>query len=160
MHILVTGGAGFIGTHLVASLLAEGKEVSVLDNLTRGRISNTGKGFRFVQGDIRDRETVVKAMTGVDILFHLAAQSNVMGAVTDLDYSFTTNVFGTFEVLRAAKEAGVRRVVFTSSREVYGDAAVLPVSEDAPLHAKNAYGASKVAGELYCRVFGTERGWK
>lgn len=154
MHILVTGGAGFIGTHLVESLLAEGQEVSVLDNLSRGRISDTGKRFRFVQGDIRDRETVKKAMTGVDTLFHLAAQSNVVGAMTDLDYSFTTNVCGTFEVLRAAQEAGVRRVVFTSSREVYGDAAVLPVSEDAPLRAKNAYGASKVAGELYCRVFG------
>ena len=85
MHILVTGGAGFIGTHLVESLLAEGQEVSVLDNLSRGRISDTAKRFRFVQGDIRDRETVKNAMTGVDTLFHLAAQSNVVGAVTDLD---------------------------------------------------------------------------
>ena len=97
-------------------------------------------------------------MRGADVVFHLAAQSNVMGAVDDPDYSVTTNVIGTYNVLRAAAEAGVRRVVFTSSREVYGDPAVLPVDETRPLLAKNAYGASKVSGEAYCRTFAGTRG--
>jgi len=85
-------------------------------------------------------------------VLHLAAQSNVMGAVSDGEFAFDTNVAGTFNLLHAAKAAGVRRFVFTSSREVYGEAGSLPVPETAPLNAKNAYGASKVAGELYCRL--------
>jgi UDP-glucose 4-epimerase len=91
-------------------------------------------------------------------VYHLAAQSNVMGAVEDPDNSITTNVLGTFNVLRAAAEARVGRVVFTSSREVYGDATQMPVHEDAPLLAKNPYGASKVAGEAYCRTFAATHG--
>jgi UDP-glucose 4-epimerase len=86
-------------------------------------------------------------------VYHLAAQSNVLGAVTDLDYSFRANVVGTFEVLREAGRAGARRLVFSSSREVYGDPQRLPVPESAPLHPKNAYGSSKAAGEMYCRAF-------
>jgi len=152
VKILITGGAGFIGGHLVTSLAA-GKEVTAFHNLSRGRWPGAIRRCRFVGGYIRDREALEAAMSGIDVVFHLAAQSNVAGAVTDLDYSFTTNVAGTFEVLRAAKQAGVRRLVFASSREVYGDADSLPVAENAPLQAKNAYGASKVAGELYCRVF-------
>lgn len=91
-------------------------------------------------------------MRGQDVVFHLAAQSNVMGAVTDADYAFTTNVMGTYNVLHAATRANVKRVVFTSSRETYGDPKVLPVPETAPMQPKNAYGASKVAGEVYCRL--------
>lgn len=91
-------------------------------------------------------------MRDQDIVFHLAAQSNVMGAVTDADYAFTTNVMGTYNVLQAAARANVKRVVFTSSREAYGDPKVLPVPETAPMQPKNAYGASKVAGEVYCRL--------
>ncbi len=85
-------------------------------------------------------------------MFHLAAQSNVMGAVADASYSFNTNVVGTYNVLQAAAAAGVKRVVFPSSREVYGDPRNIPVPETAPLRAKNAYGASKIAGEVYCRL--------
>ena len=90
------------------------------------------------------------------MVFHLAAQSNVLGAVHDIEYSFSTNVIGTLNVLRAARDAGAKRVVFTSSREVYGDAHQLPVPESAPLRPKNAYGASKVAGEAYCEAFGND----
>ena len=86
------------------------------------------------------------------MVYHLAAQSNVLGALADPDYSFTTNVVGTYNVLQAARSTGVARVVFSSSREVYGEPAMLPVCEDTPLGAKNPYGASKVAGEAYCRV--------
>lgn len=155
MRILITGGAGFIGTHLVRKLLEDpAATVRVLDNLYRGR--NTFAGVprvEFLQGDVRDRQTVRSAMDGIDLVYHLAAQSNVLGAVKNIDYSFTTNVAGTVEVLSAARECGVRRMVFTSSREVYGEAAALPVPESAPLNPKNAYGASKAAAELYCRVF-------
>jgi UDP-glucose 4-epimerase len=155
-RILVTGGAGFIGSHLIDRLVADASnEVIVLDNLRRGKSSNlTGAQGRitFIEGDIRDRYTIEKAAAGADTVFHLAAQSNVIGAVTDLDYSFSTNVVGTFETLRAAANGGAQRFVFTSSREVYGDPKVLPVPECAPLAPKNAYGASKAAGEMYCRV--------
>ena len=155
----MTGGAGFIGSHLVDALIDRGPcEVVVLDNLRRGRLEfiadhiETGR-VCFIEGDIRDMDVVRKAVAGVDIVFHLAAQSNVMGAAYDVAYSSETNVCGTINVLQAAQESGVGRVVFTSSREVYGDADALPVHESAILAAKNLYGASKVAGEMYCRAF-------
>jgi UDP-glucose 4-epimerase len=161
MKALVTGGAGFIGTHLVKALVAAGDEVVVLDNLRRGdraRLDAIGRAARggalhVIEGDVRDRDTVRAATTGVERVYHLAAQSNVLGAVSDLDYSFTSNVVGTYNVLVAAREAAVGRIVFSSSREVYGEVDQVPVAEDRPLNPKNAYGASKVAGEVYCRVF-------
>jgi UDP-glucose 4-epimerase len=160
-RILITGGAGFIGSHLVDRLaLDTSHRVVVLDNLRRGRLANIEPRMdriEFIEGDICDRAAVERAMRGVDLVFHLAAQSNVLGAVTDIDYSFRTNVAGTFEVLRAAAQAGSRRLVFSSSREVYGDPESLPVPESAPLQPKNAYGASKAAGEMYCRAFASER---
>jgi len=155
---LVTGGAGFIGSHLVRALLAEGEAVTVLDNMRRGDPARLPSGARLMVGDIRDAVAVAAAMDGCDSVYHLAAQSNVLGAVSDLDYSFTTNVVGTYTVLAAARERGVGRVVFTSSREVYGEPTSLPVGEGAALLPKNAYGASKLAGELYCRVFSQNHG--
>jgi UDP-glucose 4-epimerase len=162
---LVTGGAGFIGAHLVRRLLDEGLEIVVVDNLKRAArdalVSAVATGrARHVEADIRDYATLRPLATGCRTVYHLAAQSNVMGAVDDPDYSITTNVLGTFNVLRAAADAGAERVVFTSSREVYGDPTELPVSEDAPLSAKNPYGASKVAGEAYCRTFANTHGLK
>ena len=158
-HILVTGGAGFIGSHLVDFLVREDAgRIVVIDNLKRGRRANLADvlhRIEFIDGDIRDRELMDRAARGVDVIYHLAAQSNVLGAVHDLDYSFTTNVVGTIEVLRAAQKSGARRVVFTSSREVYGDPQSLPVPETAPIAPKNAYGASKAAAEMYCRVLST-----
>jgi len=159
MSALVTGGAGFIGSHLVRALLAAGEPVTVLDNMRRGNPGRLPREVRLVEGDIRDMATVVTAIEGCDVVYHLAAQSNVLGAVSDLDYSFTTNVVGTYTLLAAAARAGsVGRVVFTSSREVYGEPASLPVDEEAPLLPKNAYGASKLAGELYCSVFSQNHG--
>lgn len=158
MRVLVTGGAGFIGSHLVDALVDRGDDVVVLDNFKRGRRDHLARhvdagAITLVTGDIRDEQPLASSIEGVELVYHLAAQSNVMGAVQDMDYSFTTNVLGTYNVLKAAATSGVRRLVFSSSREVYGDPDDIPVREDAPLAAKNPYGASKLAGEAYCRVW-------
>jgi UDP-glucose 4-epimerase len=157
--VVVTGGAGFIGSHLVDRLLADTHaEVVVLDNLHRGRLTNLAQHtdsprLSVIQGDIRNPDIVAETLRGADVVYHLAAQSTVMGAVEDLDYSFSTNVIGTFNVLKAAAHESVKRVVFASSREVYGEPIELPVDEGQPLLAINFYGASKVMGEAYCRAF-------
>ncbi len=163
MRVLITGGAGFIGSHLVDRLLAApssvaaAPEIIIFDNLRRGRRAHLEPHLsvgrvRLIEGDIRDEAALSDALRGVGIVFHLAAQSNVIGSEADPDYAFTTNVVGTYTLLKAAESAEVRRIIFTSSREVYGDPATLPVREDAPLAPKNAYGASKVAGEMYFRI--------
>jgi UDP-glucose 4-epimerase len=149
MKILVTGGAGFIGSHLIDRLLADGwGDIVILDNLFRGRLANIAHHrddarVQFRQADIRDYDTVCAVAQDAGLIFHLAAQSNVMGAVADVDYSFTTNVVGTYNVLKAAKACGVRRVVFTSSREAYGEARYLPVDEDHPLGARIPTGPAR-----------------
>lgn len=164
MSIVVTGGAGFIGRHLVARLCANraafaGADgpIVVVDNLRRGSREALAEGIasgqvRFIEGDIRDTAVLAEAMRDAEYVYHLAGQSNVMGSEADPDYAFTTNVVGTYNVVQAALAAGARRLVFTSSREVYGQPVSLPVAESAPLAPKNAYGASKVAGEMTCRV--------
>lgn len=158
MHIFITGGAGFIGSHLVDKLAHSGNEITVFDNLFRGKEAHLkthlkNNTIRFIKGDIRDYAHLKQSMEKADVVFHLAAQSNVLGAISDTDYSFETNVVGTYNVLKAAKECNVKRVIFSSSRESYGEATKLPVVEDTALNAKNAYGVSKVAGEKYCEVF-------
>jgi UDP-glucose 4-epimerase len=160
MNALITGGAGFIGSHLARRLAVQGHDVRILDNLHRVSPEHAEalrqEGLQLIEGDIRDTEAVSGACGNVDIVYHLAAQSNVMGAVSDVQYSASTNVMGTVNVLASARKAGVRRVVFTSSREAYGEARYLPVNEQHPMKPKNTYGASKVAGEAYCRAFASE----
>lgn len=162
--IVVTGGAGFIGSHLVDRLLGSSEaHVLVFDNLHRGRLSNLvqwrdNARLRFVMGDLRESDVVREALKDARTVYHLGAQSTVMGAVRDPDFSFGTNVVGTFNVLRASVELGIKRVVFASSREVYGEPIELPVDEDAPLMAINSYGASKIAAEVFCRSFRREFG--
>lgn len=159
--ILVTGAAGFIGHHLLHRLLTSTSDTVVgFDNLRRGQWTDLQNSdyvrdgrLQLVAGDVRDFDMCQQVMQDVDTVFHLAGQSNVMGSVTGVKYSFEANVTGTFNILHAAQLAGVRCVVFASSREVYGEAAQLPVKEDSPLGAKNPYGASKIAAEAYCRVF-------
>jgi UDP-glucose 4-epimerase len=158
MNVVVTGGAGFIGTHLTKRLATRGHAITVLDNLRRSSeqsIEELSKlqQVRLIEGDIRDDAVVDDAVAGSEVVFHLAAQSNVMGAAVDATYNATTNVIGTVNVLTAARESSVRRVVFASSREAYGEARYLPVDEAHPTTPKNLYGASKVAGEAYCRAF-------
>jgi UDP-glucose 4-epimerase len=160
MKILVTGGSGFIGSHLVDRLVFDrAGELIVLDNFSRGRLEHLTQSachVRVVRGDIRNAVLLKQWMNGVDLVYHLAAQANVLGALRDPQYCFETNVVGTYEVLRAANAAGVKRVIFSSSREVYGEPASLPVPETAPLAPKNAYGASKAAGEMCCRSFSAQ----
>ena len=163
MRVLVTGGAGFLGSHLIDALLDRGDMVICYDNLRRGSVEKLArhKGNPSLElriGDIREPDALAQATEGAEVVYHLAAQSNVMGAISDPDYSFTTNVMGTYNVLKAAAGAGVRRLVFSSSREVYGEARELPVREDARLAPKNPYGASKVAGEAYCSAWQQSQG--
>lgn len=152
MRVMVTGAAGFLGSHLVDALVGGGDEVVGVDNLHRGRLDNidhlmASPGFEFRCLDIRDYAALADAMTGAEVVYHLAAQSTVMEACRDTEYTLSTNVGGTANVLRAATEAGVRRVVFASSREVYGECDRLPVKEETPPSPKNLYGATKLAGE-------------
>ena len=148
MNIVVTGGAGFIGHQLVAALCQRGHTITVLDNLHRGSFERPElAAARVAEGDIRDAAVCAAAFEGAACVIHLAAQSNVMGSQDDPDYTFETNVAGTWTVAAAAARAGVAHLIFASSREVYGEPASLPVAEDAPLRPFNLYGASKAAGE-------------
>lgn len=160
MRVLVTGGAGFIGSHLVERLVARGYEVVVLDNLSSGSLENLRSvlgDVEFVRGDVRSREDVEKALRGVDAVFHFAANPEVR--VGDPREHFEHNVFATFNVLEAMRRLGVSDIVFASSSTVYGDAEKLPTPEDyGPLKPISVYGASKLACEAlissYTHTFG------
>ena len=159
MRWLVTGGAGLIGSHLVDAIIArELGEVTILDSLSRGRRDHLARHaaspvLRVIEADIRDADAVGRACEGAEVVVHLAARSNVMGSEADVAAACETNVGGSLNVLDAALRAGVGRLVFSSSREVYGDPASLPVAEETPFAPKNLYGASKAAGETYCGVY-------
>jgi len=152
---MITGGAGFIGSHLTRRLVRSGCRVTVIDNMSRGRIANLQDcidNVRVFEADIGNYAVLLRAMKGAQTLFHLAAQSNVIRASSDVDGCIADNITGTADVVRAARASGVRRLVFSSSREVYGEAGELPIVETAPLRPKNSYGMSKVAGEMCCRI--------
>jgi nucleoside-diphosphate-sugar epimerase len=151
---LVTGGAGFIGHHLVRRLLSDGHDVRVLDNFATGnRERLEGLDVSVVEGDLRSYERAHTAVRGTDIVFHLGALPSVPRSVQDPLTTGAVNVEGTLNVLLAARDEGVRRVVFASSSSVYGASSKLPKSEsDQPLPI-SPYGVSKVAAEHYCRAF-------
>jgi UDP-glucose 4-epimerase len=153
MRTLVTGGAGFIGSNLAVALVAEGHEVRVLDDLSTGYAENVPPEADLIEGDVADAETVAKAVTGADVVFHQAALRAVLRSVHDPLATDLVNTHGTLTVLRAAMGAGARRVVSASSSSVYGGAARLPTPEDAPLAPRSPYAVSKLAGEHYGRVF-------
>jgi UDP-glucose 4-epimerase len=156
MRVLVTGGAGFIGSHLVEGLVAEGLDVRVLDNFSAGTKDNLApvlKKIEVREGDIRDVHAVERASEGMEVVFHLAALGSVPRSVEDPLTTNAVNVDGTLNVLIAARKAGVRRVVYASSSSVYGDTPSLPKAESLPTVPVSPYGVSKLAGELYCRSF-------
>lgn len=161
-RVLVTGGAGFIGSHIAEAYLREGWEVVVLDDLSRGQESNVPKGARFVRADIRSPEARQSIATGrFDVLNHHAAQIDVRVSVDRPSFDSHINVVGFVNLLEGAGEGGVRRVIFASSGGVvYGDPAVIPTPETAPKLPVSPYGVSKLAGEYYMRALAALRGFE
>ena len=162
-RILVTGGAGFIGSHVVEQLLDGGAaEVTVLDNFVRGTRGNLetvaqDPRLRVVEGSIVDRELLAELTRGRDYVFHLAALW-LYECVHEPRKALEVNVGGTYNVLEAALEAGVRKVVYSSSASVYGDAVELPMTEEHPFNNRTMYGATKIAGEQFFRAFNEQHG--
>jgi UDP-glucose 4-epimerase len=160
VRTLVTGGAGFIGSNLVDALLARGDDVTVLDDLSTGKTENLeaaiAAGAVLEIGDVADAERVaaVFAQARPELVFHLAAQIDVRHSVTDPAHDATVNVVGTATVLEAARAAGARRLIFSSTGGgLYGDADVLPTPEDHPILALAPYGQGKLAAEGYCSLY-------
>jgi UDP-glucose 4-epimerase len=153
MRALVTGGAGFIGSNLADRLVADGHDVVVLDDLSSGYADNIPAQAELIKGDIADLDLVSRATEGVEVVFHLAAHRAVLRSVEHPLATDTANTHGTLTVLEAARRAGVRRVVYTSSSSVYGGAEQLPTPEGAPLLPRSPYAVSKLCGEHYCRVY-------
>src|SRR5512143_3431980 len=152
---LVTGGAGFIGSHLAEELLRRGERVRVLDNFSSGKRANLSKHDRLeiVEGDIRSQDTVKRAMNGVEYVLHQAALPSVQRSVIDPSATNEVNVSGTLNLLLVARDEKVRRFVFASSSSVYGDSPTLPKHEDMAARPLSPYAVSKLAGEAYCLAF-------
>ena len=152
MRVVVTGGAGFIGSHVVDALLARGDEVHVLDNLTNGKRENVADGARFHEGDIRSDAGPVFAEARPEACFHLAAQADVRVSVERPDYDADVNVLGTLRVLEAARAHGAKVVFSSTGGAIYGECD-RPAPEDYPRRPLAPYGASKLAGEEYLQAY-------
>jgi UDP-glucose 4-epimerase len=154
MKALVTGGGGFIGSNLVRALIERGDDVRVLDNFSTGNRANLeGLAVEVVEGELRSYERVHNAVRGVEVVFHLGALGSVPRSVQDPLTSSAVNVEGTLNVLLAARDEGVRRVVYSSSSSVYGTRRNLPVTEDQAPDPLSPYGVAKLAAERYCVSF-------
>ena len=155
MRALVTGGAGFIGSNLVEELLGRGHEVKVLDNFSTGRRENLrawNGDVELIEGELRSYERVSNAVRGCEVVFHQGALPSVPRSVQDPITTSEVNIAGTLNVLLAARDAGVRRVVFASSSSIYGDLPGLPRVESMPVSPAAPYAVSKLAAEQYCSV--------
>ena len=154
---VVTGGAGFIGSNLVKKLVEEGhREVRVIDNLSTGKRENLAPvidEIDFQPGDIRDMDFILRQLRSAEIVFHEAALASVDGSVTDPVSTNESNITGTLNVLLAARDNGVKRVIFASSSAVYGDSPDLPKLEEMPVDPLSPYALSKYTGERYCQLF-------
>ena len=158
-HALVTGGAGFIGSHLTRQLLRAGRKVTVIDNLSVGRREVVPPGARFVHGDIRDDDALADALTDVDVVFHLAAQVTIRGSFDRFYEDLDTNVMGTARLLRAVDPSRVKWFTLASSMAVYADApSPAPVSEEHPARPLSPYGIGKLAAEGVSRQILEARG--
>ena len=151
--VVVTGGAGFIGSHLARVLLSEKYVGKIVDNLSGGKRERIPEDAEFFGQDINDTTALTKVMKGADFVFHFAALPRVQYSIEHPLETDTANVHGTVSVLKAAHDAGVRRVVYSASSSAYGDQAVMPLTEDMSASPKSPYGLQKYIGELYCRVF-------
>ncbi|SRR6266545_663388 len=152
---LVTGGAGFIGSNIVAGLVGGGAAVTVLDNFSSGHRVNLEpiEGVSIAEGDVREASDVRAAMRGAELVFHLAASVGNARSVADPVQDSQVNVFGTLNVLEAAHAAGARKVVFSSSAGIFGELKRLPIREDHPAEPDSPYGVSKLAAEKHCLVY-------
>jgi len=162
-RILVIGGAGFVGSHIVDQLLATPvRQIIVLDNFVRGTRANLSQAtkdnrVRVVEGSITDRTLLAELMMGADYVFHLAALW-LYECVYQPRSALEVNIVGTFNVVEAAQQAGVKKIVYSSSASVYGDALFTPMTEDHPFNNRTMYGATKIAGEQFFRVFNEQHG--
>lgn len=161
MVYLVTGGAGFIGSHLVRTLLEKGEDIRILDNFSTGKRENlaglaeqfNGKRFQVIEGDLRDRAKVQEAVRDVEVIFHEAAFVSVPESMEKPQDCFDVNVAATAGLFDAAREVGVRRVVVASSAAVYGESDALPLKESTPTQSLSPYAASKRADEIYAQLY-------
>jgi UDP-glucose 4-epimerase len=155
MKALVTGGAGFIGSNLVALLVREGHEVTVLDDLSSGYRQNLDPypEVQFAEGDVRDAALVRRCVEGVEVIFHLAASVGNTRSIEHPLEDSEINVLGTLKVLEAARHGGVRKVVFSSSAGIFGELKTLPIREDHPVEPDSPYGASKLGAEKLCLAY-------
>src|SRR5918996_6374397 len=154
--VVVTGGAGFIGSHIAAALMASGARVRVLDDLSTGHRENLeeiGGDLDFIEGSVADEALLNKVLDGVEVVFHEAAIPSVPRSVEAPRNTHVASVDGTFALLLAAKEAGVRRVVYAASSSAYGDQPTLPKAEQMAPDPLSPYAVAKLVGEYYCRVF-------
>jgi len=163
MRVLVTGGAGFIGSHLVDRLIANGHHVTVLDNFSTGKRNNLANVLRskslvITRGDIRRIHRLLPKLERVDRVCHLAAMTDVHASIRDQVLTSEVNLTGTLRVLETARKLGAQRVVFASSAAVYGSPSTLPITEDVDVVPISPYGASKAASELYCGSFEENHG--
>jgi nucleoside-diphosphate-sugar epimerase len=155
-HYLVTGGAGFIGSHLVEELVRHGERVRVVDSLVTGHrenLSSVAGRIEFIEGDLADAGVAASAAAGVDYVLHQAAIPSVPRSVAEPVFCHRANVDATLNLLVAARDAGVRRLVFAGSSSVYGNIAVLPTREDLPLDPLTPYALQKLMGEQYLKLF-------
>lgn len=151
--ILVTGGAGFIGSHLVDALIERGHQVLILDNLSTGKKENINQKAEFLNLDLRDFKKIRPAFEGVDFVFHLAALPRIPLSIAKPIETNEVNLTGTLNALIASKEAGVKKFIYSSSSSVYGQQKKLPMKEDMKCDPLNPYALQKYVGELYCRIF-------
>ena len=153
---LVTGGAGFIGSHLVDALIAAGWRTRVLDDFSSGREENlvaSGSALELVRGSLCDAELLARALRDIDVVFHQGAVPSVPRSIAEPLRTHEVNASGTLRVLEAARHAGVRRVVYAASSSAYGDTPVLPKVETLPANPRSPYALQKWAGETYCRLY-------